>query len=131
MPTLERIDLQPDKIWCDERGWGIEPLQAAGLPISRLGNCHVVSLQPGSVRGNHYHTGTTEWLLLCGGKVEIAWRSAGQPEQTYIEEAAPALLKIPPLVEHAIRNVSSTEIILVSFSEQGERDTVCCSSLMD
>jgi len=131
MPTLQRIHLQPDRIWRDERGWGIEPLQAAGLVPSQLGNCHVVSLKPDAVRGNHYHTGTTEWLLHCGGRLEIAWRTKDHPRlYRIIEETAPVLMKIPPLIEHAIRNVSSTEIILVSFSEQGERNTVRCSSLI-
>jgi dTDP-4-dehydrorhamnose 3,5-epimerase-like enzyme len=132
MPALHRIELSPAKIWSDERGWGIEPFEAAGLPPSQLGNCHVVSLKPNAIRGNHYHTGTTEWLLICGGPTEVAWRTEDQPTTTLtVKEPVPTLLKIPPFVEHALRNLSQTEVILVSFSSHGERDTVCCSMLFD
>lgn len=89
---------------------------------------HVVSLTPGAVRGNHSHPRGTEWILLCGGPIRVAWRApAGDAPAPAFEEVpgdAPVLFEIPPETEHAFRNVSEEIVHLVVWSDERESPTV-------
>jgi oxalate decarboxylase/phosphoglucose isomerase-like protein (cupin superfamily) len=128
MTELRRVHLN-NKSWRDQRGWGLTPLEAAGLPVgATVGDLHAVSLKPGAVRGNHLHPDSTEWFLLCGGPAEIAWQEGDQPtrQETVQPDDIPALYEVPPGIAHAIRNLSNQEIILLAFSNALTRETVRC-----
>jgi len=132
MASLKRVELR-ETTWRDDRGWGINPLEAAGLSRESLGNLHVVSIKPGTIRGNHYHTSATEWILVCGGPAKVVWRSGDEDfiHEALVRKAEPALFEIPPNVEHAVLNNSKGDIYLISFSDSYERGTVRCSSLFE
>jgi UDP-2-acetamido-2,6-beta-L-arabino-hexul-4-ose reductase len=105
--------------WEDERGWGLRPLEAAGLAGRPLGDLHVVSLVPGGVRRNHFHDGT-EWLLVLSGEVEIRSR-AGDGDGVQVQTlggSPPVLLEIPPGIRHSIKNVGGQTLHLVAFSDR-------------
>jgi len=106
----------------DERGWVVDLIQAAGLPIPSLAGGHAASLEPGAVRGNHYHEHATEWLLLFGGPVRILWQSPGQdvPREEKISAEAPAIFEIPPRHAHKIENLSSGPIFLMAFYDRDD-----------
>lgn len=121
------------KIYRDKRGWVINPLEEAALPHNDVGNLHVVSLNPDTIRGNHFHPDTREWLLVFDGPTLVSGRSNGENSinSFLVEEDKPTLFEIPPGVEHAIKNISDKVIYLLSFSESGERETVHCQNLFD
>jgi hypothetical protein len=50
MAEVKRIEAEAGS-WGDDRGWGMNPLEAAALLSKALGNLHVVSIKPGCVRG--------------------------------------------------------------------------------
>ncbi len=130
MRQIKKVNLERHR-WGDERGWGVNPLEAASFEGAAPGNLHIVSMNPGATRGNHHHTKTTEWLLICGGPARFAWRS---PEDNSIHNEIingdePLLVEIPPAVDHAVINVSEHVIYLLSISDSAERDTVRCTSL--
>jgi len=127
MESVMHYDLR-DKTWEDHRGWGINPPEVAGISEKSLGNIHVVSITPGAIRGNHYHTGAREWLLVFGGKAEFAWREKEDTavRKVALDGAAPALFKIPPEIPHAVLNTDEKDIYLVSFSDSTERGTERC-----
>lgn len=50
MADVRRVELR-ETTWHDHRGWGINTLEAAGLSRESLGNLHVVSIKPGTIRG--------------------------------------------------------------------------------
>lgn len=131
MSEVKRVDLQ-GYIWSDERGWGVNPLKAIGISGEAPGDFHLVSMRPGAIRGNHYHTNASEWLLFCGGPAKIAWRSAadGSIREENIRGDEPVLFEIPPRIEHAAVNLSSSDIYLLSFSNSPEPHTVRCSPLI-
>ncbi len=54
-----------DYIHTDDRGWRIDPAAIADITGKSIGDIHFVSLKPCMIRGNHYHTNTTEWTILC------------------------------------------------------------------
>ena len=123
---MRRIDLS-ERSWSDERGWGLRPLEAAGVPPERLGDVHVVSLTPGAVRGNHAHPRGTEWILLCGGPVEVAWRGGegSAPSETrQVGGDHPVLYEIPPGTAHAFRNASQGVVHLVVWNDEVDPPTV-------
>lgn len=108
-----------DRVWKDGRGWVLNPLSLAGLEGRPLGNLHVASMQPGSIRGNHAHASAAEWLLLCGGPATLV---AGE-EEVLVSGEEPELFEIPAGLPHAIVNRSDREIFLVVFYGPKELDT--------
>lgn len=129
MTEVRRIELS-DSMWSDNRGWGINPLKAAHLLNKVIGNLHISSIKPGCIRGNHYHDVGTEWLLICGGPARFAWSLSGgehhREEKVFNE---PQLFEIPPRFQHAIMNISNADILVISFSDVPERNTIPCNSL--
>ncbi|MDY7034497.1 MAG: cupin domain-containing protein [Thermodesulfobacteriota bacterium] len=119
--------------WQDDRGWGIRPFNAIDPSLKSSLNLHVVSMKPGSVRGNHCHTTGTEWLLVCGGPATIAWRKINEDEsgETVVNGQEPAFFEIPPNVAHAVLNTSDEEIYLVAMDDAHEADTVRFSTLLE
>lgn len=132
MNVVKRIDVQAT-IWKDERGWGINPFNTFHLSDTASLGLHVVSLKPGYIRGNHYHTDAKEWMLICGSTVKFLWKAVEEKtvNEVIIRNNEPALLEIPPLIEHALRNEGEHEIYLIVMSDSSEPDTIPCSSLFD
>ena len=58
-------------VWGDARGWGLDPYRTSGIVPGAEVSCHVVSMNPGAVRGNHLHP-------RCPG-VDDCFRSALHP----------------------------------------------------
>jgi dTDP-4-dehydrorhamnose 3,5-epimerase-like enzyme len=118
MASIQCIAL-PQNFSTDHRGWSFAPFKNLEL-IQQAevdwNSFHAVSLEPGIVRGNHFHPETTEWLFFCGGPVRLAWQEDGslRPESILIENNH-TLIIIPPGVSHAVKNESPLTIYLVAF----------------
>jgi uncharacterized RmlC-like cupin family protein len=125
MCQVKRIDLK-ENIWNDERGWGTSPIEAVGIQKDLLGSIHLALIKPGCKRGNHYHTSSTEWLLIFGGPARFYWRSRSgdSVREENINAMEPALFEIPPNVGHTILNDSKSNIYLMAFSDSNKRDTI-------
>lgn len=132
MNTIKQIELQ-NNCWTDERGWGVNPLQALNITGGIPGNLHIVSLKPGAVRGNHYHSNATEWILVFGGNVSIVWRSGQTNAVTQISagKSKPALFEIPADIEHAVYNDSGDIVYLAVFYDALQPDTAHCTPLVN
>ncbi len=130
MDTVKQVKLEKHT-WQDERGWGINPLDALGISDGFSGSMHLVSLKPGTVRGKHYHTNATEWIFVFGGKAKIVWKAAssGSIHQIMVGDAEPALFEIPPAVEHAVLNTSMHAIYLTVIYDSHAPDTMHCPAL--
>ncbi len=130
--TLKNIDLE-SMIFEDERGWVINPFEAASIPYDKVGNLHAVSMHPGMIRGNHSHPDAREWLVVFDGPALVIVRTNnnGQIDTLRSEEGKPAMIEIPPGAEHAIKNISDKDIFLLSFGDNRERQTLRCENLFD
>lgn len=111
----------------DERGWVLRPIYTAKgdfVPrnddegLGDVSNLHIVSMLPGTVRGNHFHSHQREFLLIMGGKVEVAWQEPGETERhvKILETRDPVILRVPPNTIHAVKNISEEIIYVVCYS---------------
>ena len=130
METVTMVSLA-DTLFIDHRGWVVNPLSASGVSRNRLSNLHVVSMVPKTIRGNHYHTDSDEWLLIYGGSATFAWKRQNTDNTHYIEigENKPTMLHIPKKIIHAIYNSSDAVIYLLTFRNNENDDTRRCESL--
>lgn len=110
----------------DHRGWVINPVRDSGLTGSAPGSLHLVSLEPGAVRGNHAHPEALEWLVVMNGPAKVSWRNEPEgPLETIVTgESGPALLEIDAGCPHAVMNISSGTVYLLSFRDREDTETV-------
>lgn len=118
MNTLKIIS-RPDYFRQEPRGWSFSPFRENPLKDGReidWASFHTVSMEPGSIRGNHVHLRVTEWLLFCGGPLLLIWQEEGEEriQQKHLEDQSTYLI-IPPGVKHAVQNRSQGTIYLVAF----------------
>jgi dTDP-4-dehydrorhamnose 3,5-epimerase-like enzyme len=106
----------------DERGWVVNPL-VSPFPERPVGQVHVASLEPGAVRGNHYHPGSSEYVFVWGGSAEVVWEEGdGTFSKEAFEGGHPVVLEIPPGVPHAVVNTGGETVYLIAYY-LGESDS--------
>jgi len=105
----------------DARGWVANPFQLPGFP-HEFGHLHVVSMNPGTVRGNHYHRTARELLFAFGGDYLIEWGFDKIDQERAISAGEMFVLEIPPGVMHRIKNVSDSVIYLLSFQNAAREE---------
>src|ERR1044072_8485467 len=110
----------------DARGSLIELLTTRhGLP-EPIVHVYQVTALPGSCRAWVYHRRQFDRLAFVNGRLEIVLYDIrpGSPTKTRLNvfvlgHERPALLRIPPLVIHAVRNVGAGSAALVNLPTQG------------
>ncbi len=86
-------------------------------PMKSVSNVHLVSLEPGAVRGNHYHENQTEYIWVIGGRVRFnaVDDETGETMDTVLEGAGAPLITIPPRISHAFKNIGAGTNHLLCF----------------
>jgi dTDP-4-dehydrorhamnose 3,5-epimerase-like enzyme len=97
----------------DARGIVFEPLDAERLPAQR--NAHVVTTEPGAVRGNHYHEHSTEVAVVMG-PARVCFRENGQLQEVSVPEGHAYRFTFAPYVSHAFQNIGARAMLLVAFN---------------
>ena len=98
----------------DARGVVFEPLAAHELAGMR--NVHLVVTEPGHVRGNHYHTASTEWMTVLG-PARVRTRVDGRIQESRVPEGEAWRFTFPPAVSHAVLCDGECAGVLVAFSD--------------
>ena len=131
MEPFTIIELGIDNLHIDDRGWVVNPAELARLLPGEMDFIHMGSLEGGKIRGNHYHTGSTEWLLICNGFVTVKWKNIrdGGIQTRDLTVKKPILLEIKNDVIHAVKNVNSETVFMLAFCTRGTRETIRCDSL--
>jgi len=110
----------------DGRGWSLYPFGKEGIAHFSSGiyegiiDIHLVSIEPGSIRGNHYHMNKEEHLIVFGGKAVISTSRYDEPEslrEIEIDGKTPFHLKIDQGFVHAIKNTGNLPVYLFCYSE--------------
>ena len=123
-PTIRVIPLQ--STGGDERGLSAPFALPADVPGAdalaapfELRDAHVMTLEPGHVRGNHFHRVRHEVLLMLPlATWSFHWDSGeGTEVQTQRFEGDAAAVLIPPNCSHAIRNDGQSLLYLVGLAD--------------
>lgn len=96
-------------------------------------NCihtYIVSVNPGSVRANHFHKKKEEWIAPAYGKLELYLENiiSGEREKLILDtnKEEYEIVYIFPFVAHAVKNNCKHEASLIVFSKNPEdkEDTI-------
>lgn len=103
-------------VHADNRGDLIEVFRSNG----GQGQGYVSSTKPGQVRGEHYHLRKVERFVVFAGEAEIGLRRLFSDEVlTFrVSGADPAIIDMPTMWVHNIRNVGETDVITAFWSDQ-------------
>lgn len=84
------------------------------VPFAAAGECHIATIRPGHVRGNHFHTTRHELLVVVAtGRWTLFWdEGEGTPVQQRTFEAGAVEMQFPPLEAHAVRNDGGSDLHL-------------------
>jgi dTDP-4-dehydrorhamnose 3,5-epimerase-like enzyme len=118
MHSLKIISL-PQYFRREPRGWSFTPFKDPDLTDKidiDWTTFHTVSLEPGTIRGNHFHPQVTEWLFFCGGPILLVWQD---PDSEAIKKNLfknnESFVVIPPGVKHAVKNMGAQTLYLIAF----------------
>lgn len=108
------MDLQPADIKADHRGILYEVVK---LPHD--GQVFVITILPGKVRGNHYHTHKVEKFTVVSGGMEFTSRDRATGEITTLNCHAdtPQTVTVYPFNTHRITGLDSGATIVCWVSE--------------
>jgi len=98
----------------------------------------VVNSRAHALRGNHYHTESTQHMLMTKGRMEYWYKPVGstEPSQMVMVEVGD-LVSTPPNEIHALRYLDDVESEFIVFSEgprggaDYESDTTRVDSIFD
>jgi mannose-6-phosphate isomerase-like protein (cupin superfamily) len=83
--------------------------------------CHIATILPSQIRGNHYHQNQKEILFVLAGLPWVLyWDSGeGQPVQSHAFTGENAVLvKINPGASHALVNTGAAPLTMVGLSDR-------------
>jgi UDP-2-acetamido-2,6-beta-L-arabino-hexul-4-ose reductase len=107
------INLMPH---ADERGLLFE----TGRTHGGTGQSYFSSTAPGKTRGEHYHLRKVERFVVVRGEAEIELRRLFHDDVVIFRLSGrrPALVDMPTMWAHNIRNVGETELLTLFWSNQ-------------
>jgi oxalate decarboxylase/phosphoglucose isomerase-like protein (cupin superfamily) len=119
---LPEVDIQfldlGDSLRQDERGFVYFPFQSlsGSTPLAEMcTSCHLISIAPGQIRGQHQHPHKTEWLYVFHGQGLFFWRlkDAGLKQRLLNDNRT--LVIIPPGIPHTLLNEGPDPLYLLAW----------------
>jgi len=103
----------------DERGYLIKVIKKEYVP-KKFGEIYVTLTKPGFIKANHYHKKTTEWFCVLEGKCVLLLKDkkTNTKMKMALDGGKPQLVKIPPFVEHATKNIGRKDMILFAYADE-------------
>src|SRR5215207_3763714 len=101
----EDVSIEVLRIHEDDRGSLVEPVTTEQLAAQR--NVHLVLIEPGAIRGNHYHLKGSEIFTLIGPAL-VRTRRGAELKDTIVPERQAYRFTMPPKVSHAIQNTGTS-----------------------
>ncbi len=119
---MDNLKIKKLKVNQDERGMVVEIIRREDTEEGKpFGQVYLTTANPGYIKGNHYHKRKTEWFCVIKGKGELILRDLKSKELKKIlmdDEKNFLLVKIPPNVAHAIRNIGSEVLYLLAYIDE-------------
>jgi len=112
---------RPKIAFKDSRGVIVDILD--GIPVECV---TVLTSKRGTVRGNHFHKKTTQYLYVVDGKLRLHTQSPGQPVRRRVIRRGD-LVVTPPLERHAFEAIEDSLLLACAHGprvgKNYERDT--------
>lgn len=113
-----------DNIHRDQRGWVTNPFEGLpGFPL-KFGHLHTGSIEPGAVRGNHFHPSAREWIFVLGGEYLLRWEDDGEIRERIVLENEYITIEIPPGTAHGVKNLSPSTLHFISYQNESLEETL-------
>lgn len=106
--------------YADERGSSFGVSDAVFDYLGSVTNMHFADLETGGIRGNHYHNGTKEAILVRyedQWTLGIALPDGTQKEECVFKGAGCVVVAIEPNIVHAVCNTGVKRLSLVALYE--------------
>jgi dTDP-4-dehydrorhamnose 3,5-epimerase-like enzyme len=105
----------------DQRGSSF-PLGGEWLQfLGRAVDCHVMTVRPGQVRGNHYHAKKREILIVVyKDRWSLCWDNgpATEIQRRSLTGSGAAMVKVEPLASHAIVNDGQLDLFVMALCSE-------------
>jgi dTDP-4-dehydrorhamnose 3,5-epimerase-like enzyme len=104
----------------DERGSSFPTPEGCLGGEFALRDAHLSTLEPGHLRGNHFHVARHEILLVMfTDRWSLHWDSgSGTPVTTRVFDGTGAVIvRVPPYASHALRNDGSSPLHIVGLTD--------------
>ncbi|HUR82208.1 MAG TPA: DUF429 domain-containing protein [Thermoanaerobaculia bacterium] len=95
------------------------------LPLN-VAECHVATVRPGAIRGNHFHLQRTEVLVIMyADRWTLLWDEGEGTtvQQRAYEGSGAVVLEAPPRTAHTVRNDGAHDLHIISLNDTRETDT--------
>jgi dTDP-4-dehydrorhamnose 3,5-epimerase len=122
---VEGVGIRRCKVLPDERGRLGEIFRADDPWFEKFGQVYFTTTYPGVVKAWHYHKKQTDHIYVVKGMLKIAIfddrkdsPTYGVVNELYIGEHNPALVRIPPGVQHGWMCVGGTEAYIVNITSE-------------
>jgi dTDP-4-dehydrorhamnose 3,5-epimerase len=121
MKLIIGVKVRPLRKLPDERGFLMEMLRSDWDEYERFGQVYVTAVYPGVVKGWHYHKIQTDHFICLHGMAKVVLFDGrpdspthGQINEFFMGEQNLTLLKIPQLVMHGFKGISSEMTLIVN-----------------
>ena len=123
--VIDGVGAKRARVLPDERGRLGEIMRADDPWFEKFGQVYFSSTYPGVVKAWHYHKIQTDHFYCLRGVVKVALFDAregsgtrGEVNEVYLSEHRPALVRIPPGVQHGWMCVSEVESYVVNVTTE-------------
>lgn len=106
----------------EERGFGVDIFGFFLNNKEKFKDIHFVSIKPKSIRGNHLHKSSKEWIFLWEGKFLFCFKEGKVKREEIIEVKNPIIILIPEGVPHCLKNIDKKELYILSFGSKFPMD---------
>ncbi len=113
------------KVIPDERGRLMEILRADDDLFMKFGQIYMTTGYPGVVKAWHYHKVQFDHFCVLKGMMKVVLYDAregsptrGEVNEFFLGEHRPVLLRIPALVFHGFKTISTEEALLINMSTE-------------
>ncbi|HOO56154.1 MAG TPA: cupin domain-containing protein [bacterium] len=116
---IDKLKVEELEAFRDERGWNTHPVDEAQLAAGGFSNIHLVSMEPGTIRGNHRHFEQTEQVLIIGGPCLFvaADRESGEKFERVFQPGELFRITLAPGLPHAFKNIGDSVCYLLCASD--------------
>ena len=119
---IEGLAARPGRVLPDERGRLGEIMRADDPWFEKFGQVYFTTTYPGVVKAWHYHKKQTDNFYVMKGVIKLALyddrkssSTYGNINQIYLGEHCPALVRIPPGIQHGWMCTGQTEAYIINI----------------